>query len=208
MRISTCSISFGKVCFLTGLFFCLLFSAPLTAQISAVSGEAPVDTVYNPVVDYGSMPRKYEIADITVSGATDNYEDFVIIGYSGLTVGDEIEIPGDAITNAVKRFWKQGLFSDIAISITKIAGNKVWLNIALQQRPRISEVNYIGIKKSEREELEQRLGLIKGNQITPNLVDRAKLLIKRYYDEKGFKNAEVSIYQKDDLSSDCRYRNR
>ena len=146
------------------------------------------------------MPRKYEIADITVSGATDNYEDFVIIGYSGLTVGDEIEIPGDAITNAVKRFWKQGLFSDIAISITKIAGNKVWLNIALQQRPRISEVNYIGIKKSEREELEQRLGLIKGNQITPNLVDRAKLLIKRYYDEKGFKNAEVSIYQKDDLS--------
>ena len=67
MRISTCSISFGKVCFLTGLFFCLLFSAPLTAQISAVSGEAPVDTVYNPVVDYGSMPRKYEIADITVS---------------------------------------------------------------------------------------------------------------------------------------------
>ena len=196
MRISTCSISFGKVCFLTGLFFCLLFSAPLTAQISAVSGEAPVDTVYNPVVDYGSMPRKYEIADITVSGATDNYEDFVIIGYSGLTVGDEIEIPGDAITNAVK----QGLFSDIAISITKIAGNKVWLNIALQQRPRISEVNYIGIKKSEREELEQRLGLIKGNQITPNLVDRAKLLIKRYYDEKGFKNAEVSIYQKDDLS--------
>ena len=199
MRISTCSISFGKVCFLTGLFFCLLFSAPLTAQISAVSGEAPVDTVYNPVVDYGSMPRKYEIADITVSGATDNYEDFVIIGYSGLTVGDEIEIPGDAITNAVKRFWKQGLFSDIAISITKIAGNKVWLNIALQ-RPRISEVNYIGIKKSEREELEQRLGLIKGNQITPNLVDRAKLLIKRYYDEKGFKNAEVSIYQKDDLS--------
>ena len=200
MRISTCSISFGKVCFLTGLFFCLLFSAPLTAQISAVSGEAPVDTVYNPVVDYGSMPRKYEIADITVSGATDNYEDFVIIGYSGLTVGDEIEIPGDAITNAVKRFWKQGLFSDIAISITKIAGNKVWLNIALQQRPRISEVNYIGIKKSEREELEQRLGLIKGNQITPNLVDRAKLLIKRYYDEKGFKNAEVSIYQKDDLS--------
>ena len=200
MRISTCSISFGKVCFLTGLFFCLLFSAPLTAQISAVSGEAPVDTVYNPVVDYGSMPRKYEIADITVSGATDNYEDFVIIGYSGLTVGDEIEIPGDAITNAVKRFWKQGLFSDIAISITKIAGNKVWLNIALQQRPRISEVNYIGIKKSEREELEQRLGLIKGNQITPNLVDRAKLLIKRYYEEKGFKNAEVSIYQKDDLS--------
>lgn len=200
MRIHTCNISFGKVCFLTGLFFCLLFSVPLTAQISAVAGETPVDTVYNPVIDYGSIPHKYEIADITVSGATDNYEDFVIIGYSGLTVGDEIEIPGDAITNAVKRFWKQGLFSDIAISITKIAGNKVWLNIALQQRPRISEVNYIGIKKSEREELEQRLGLIKGNQITPNLVDRAKLLIKRYYDEKGFKNAEVSIYQKDDLS--------
>ena len=66
MRISTCSISFGKVCFLTGLFFCLLFSAPLTAQISAVSGEAPVDTVYNPVVDFGSMARMCDISDIKV----------------------------------------------------------------------------------------------------------------------------------------------
>ncbi|MBQ8423996.1 MAG: outer membrane protein assembly factor BamA [Coprobacter sp.] len=173
-----------------------------TSVVAQAPTEAPVDTIYNPEINYASMPRRYEIADISVSGATDNYEDFVIIGYSGLSVGDVIEIPGDAVTNAIKRFWKQGLFSDVSISVSKIAGNKVWLNIALQQRPRISEVNYVGIKKSEREELEQRLGLIKGNQITPNLVDRAKILVKRFFEEKGFKNAEVTILQKDDLSNE------
>lgn len=175
------------------------FPASVVAQAPT---ETPVDTIYNPEINYASMPRRYEIADISVSGATDNYEDFVIIGYSGLSVGEVIEIPGDAVTNAIKRFWKQGLFSDVSISVSKIAGNKVWLNIALQQRPRISEVNYVGIKKSEREELEQRLGLIKGNQITPNLVDRAKILVKRFFEEKGFKNAEVTILQKDDLSNE------
>ncbi|MCD7710768.1 MAG: outer membrane protein assembly factor BamA, partial [Porphyromonadaceae bacterium] len=187
----------GKLLGLTALFLCLSLPLPVRAQEAT---EAPADTLFTPVIDYGAAPHKYVIAGISVSGATDNYEDFVIIGYSGLSVGDEIEIPGEEITNAIKRFWKQGLFSDVAISISKVVGDQVWLNIALQQRPRISEINYNGIKKSEREDLEQRLGLIKGNQITPNLVDRAKYLIKHYYDEKGFKNAEVVVYQKDDLS--------
>ena len=111
-----------------------------------------------------------------------------------------MEIPGDDITRAVKRFWKQGLFSDVAIEVTKIYGDKAWLNISLKERPRISQINYNGIKKSEREDLELKLGLVKGNQITPNLIDRAKLLIKKHFEEKGFNNVDVQILQKDDLS--------
>ena len=70
----------------------------------------------------------------------------------------------------------------------------------LKQQPRISQINYHGIKKSEREDLETRLGLVKGNQITPNIVDRATSIIKKHFEEKGFKNAEVNIKQTDDLT--------
>ena len=149
MLTQSCHISLRKVCFLAALFLTLSLPSPVTAQFS-LAESAPVDTIYNPQIDYGAMPRRYEIADITVSGATDNYEDFVIIGYSGLSVGDEIEIPGDAITDAVKRFWKQGLFSDIAISVPKIVGHKVWLHIALQQPPRISPSNSPRDKPSDK----------------------------------------------------------
>ena len=159
------------------------------------------DTIYNPEVLYSTTPKKYEIAGISVTGVK-NYEDYVLIGFSGLSVGQTITIPGDDITTAVRRFWKQGLFSDVSISIQKMVGNKVWLEIALKQRPRISQLNIQGVKKAEREDLNAQLGLVKGNQITPNMVDRAKKLIKRYFDEKGFQNAEVQIKQHDDLSNE------
>lgn len=152
-----------------------------------------------PEISYSLSPKKYKIADIKVTGIK-NYDDFVLIGFSGLSVGDEVTIPGDEITTAVKRFWKHGLFSDVKILATKIEGNQIWLEIQLRQRPRISEVNYYGVKKSEREDLELKLGLKKGFQITPNLVDRAKTLIQRFFDAKGFKNVDVNIVQKDDLS--------
>ena len=131
-----------------------------------------------------------------------NYEDYVLIGLSGLSVGQTISVPGDEITSAIKRYWRHGLFSNVQITAEKIEGNKIWLKISLTQRPRISEIRYHGVKKSERQDLETRLGLVKGSQITPNLVDRAKTLIKRYFDDKGFKNAEIIISQKDDVSNE------
>ncbi|MCD8079920.1 MAG: outer membrane protein assembly factor BamA [Bacteroides sp.] len=150
-----------------------------------------------PVILYSGTPKKYEIADIQVEGV-DNYEDYVLIGLSGLGVGQVITVPGDEITGAIKRYWRHGLFSDAQITAEKIVGDKIYLKIKLTQRPRISDIRYHGVKKSEREDLTARLGLVKGSQITPNLVDRAKTLIKRYFDDKGFKNTEVLITQRDD----------
>ena len=148
-----------------------------------------------PEVEYTSSSRQtYEIAGITVSGA-DNYEDFVIIGFSGLAVGDRIEVPGPQITKSLKRFWKQGLFSDVKIKATKMEDGKVWLEIALTPRPRVSEVAYNGLKKNEREDLEVKVGISKGNQMTPNLRDRAKTVIKKYLADKGFHNAEVQVIE-------------
>ena len=157
------------------------------------------DTIYNPKIVYTGMPKKYEIAGLKVTGA-DNYEDYIIIGYSGLSVGQRIEIPGDDIKAAAKRFWRQGLFSKVQIKVEKIYGDKAWIEFVLRQQPRISEINYIGMKKGERDDIKQRLGLMKGNQITPNIAARAKQIIEKYYDDKGFKNAEVSVTQREDLS--------
>ncbi len=145
-----------------------------------------------PEVEYSTSRKTYEIADIKVTGA-DNYEDFVIIGFSGLAVGDKIDVPGDQITKSLKRFWKQGLFSDVKIKATKMEAGKVWLEIALTPRPRVSEVVYNGLKKSEKEDLEVKVGIAKGNQMTPNLRDRAKTVIKKYLADKGFHNAEVQV---------------
>ena len=149
----------------------------------------------NPIILYSATPKKYEIGGIKVEGVK-NYEDYVLIGLSGLSVGQTIAVPGDDITSAIKRYWRHGLFSDVKIEAEKIVGNKIYLKIVLTQRPRIAEINYHGIKKSERKDLEEKLGLQKGSQITPNLINRAKLLIKRHFDDKGFKNAEVNILER------------
>ncbi|WP_304252325.1 outer membrane protein assembly factor BamA [Parabacteroides gordonii] len=180
------------------LFFIFLgFACGAFAQESDTTQvEAPVEV---PVINYSLSPKRYKIADIKVTGIK-NYDDFVLIGFSGLSVGDIITVPGDEITTAVKRFWKHGLFSDVKILATKIEGDEIWLEIQLKQRPRISEVNYHGIKKGEREDLEAKLGLKKGFQVTPNLMDRAKIVIQKFFDGKGFKNVDVDIVQRDDLA--------
>jgi len=172
----------------------------LTTTIDTLRTDTiPPDEV--PVISYSLEPKHYTIADIKVTGVK-NYEDYVLIGFSGLSVGDVINVPGDEVTDAVKRFWKQGLFSDVKIVATRMKDDKVWLEIQLKQRPRISEIHYNGVKKGEREDLESKLGLRKGHTITPNVEDRAKTLIKKYFDDKGFKNVEVDIVQKDNLSKE------
>ncbi len=178
------------------VFVLLAFAA--SGSVSAQDArEVEADSVALPVIEYGTTSRKYEIAEITISGA-DNYEDFVLIGYSGLSVGDMISVPGEEVTTAIKRFWRQGLFADVKIYARKIEGDRIWLHIALKQRPRVSEINFHGLKKAEIDELEPRLGFVRGGQITPNIADRAKTYIERVMEEKGFSNADVSVTQRND----------
>ena len=180
----------------------LAFFALIAGTISSVAtAQTQNDTIYNPKIVYTGMPQKYEIAGMKVTGV-ENYEDYIIIGYSGLSVGQRIDIPGDEIKAAAKRFWRQGLFSKIQIKVEKICGDKVWLEFALRQQPRISDITYNGMKKGERDEIKQRLGLMKGNQFTPNIAARAEKIIEKYYQDKGFKNAEVSVTQREDLSNE------
>lgn len=157
------------------------------------------DTIYNPKVIFSGNPQKYEIAGIKVTGV-DNYEDYIIIGYSGLAVGQRIDIPGDEITNAAKRFWHQGLFSKVQIKVDKIYGNKAWLEFVLRQQPRVSVINYVGMKKGEQKDITEKLGLQVGNQMTPNIADRIKMIVEKYFKDKGFEKVTCEVNQREDLS--------
>ncbi len=167
------------------------------AQAPAVVG----DTIYNPDIIYSPIPRSYEIAGIAVEGIN-HVDDYIIVANSGLSVGERVNMPGDAITNATKRLWRQGLYSKVNITADKIVGDKVWLTIHLRQQPRMSEMRFAGVKGGEKKDITERLGMVEGQQITPNIVARATQIVKDYYGGKGFKNAVVNIRQTPDLSND------
>ncbi|MCM1109707.1 MAG: outer membrane protein assembly factor BamA [Clostridium sp.] len=180
----------------------LLLASAFPLMLDAQNGPAslPTDTVYEPKVLFNGMPRVYEIAGISVKGA-DNYDDHIIIGYAGLKVGERVDIPGEELNAAARRLWRQGLFSTVQIVVDKTTGDKAWLTIQLRQQPRISQINYNGAKKGERDDLQERLQLYKGNQITQNIINRAETIIKKYYADKGFNNASVNIVLHEDLSN-------
>ena len=158
------------------------------------------DVIVNPDISYAGTPRQCEIGGLTVKGV-EGYEDYVLLGLSGLSVGQTIDVPGTEITEAIRRYWKNGLFSKVAITADSLVGNKVYLCIHLATRPRVSTINYFGLKKAEREDMDTKLGIMRGAQITPNMIDRAKILAKKYFDEKGYNNAVIDIIQRDDVTS-------
>ena len=172
----------------------------LACTFANVSAQTANDTIYNPPVIYGNIPKVFEIAGIKVEGAP-NYEDNIIRGYAGLKVGDRLAIPGEEVTNIVKRLMRQGLFAQAQFVVDKTADGKAWVTLKLRPQPRISKVNYNGMKKGEREDIQERLQLLKGNQITQNIINRAEAIIKQYYDGKGFGNAQVNIILHEDLSA-------
>ena len=157
------------------------------------------DKIVHPEISYAGAPRTVTIAGLNVSGV-EGYEDYVLTGISGLVVGQKVELPGAEITEAVKRYWKLGLFSRVQISVDSLIGDRAWLHISLRVRPRVSTINWIGLKKSEREDMEAKLGLLKGSQVTPNSLARAKILATKYFDDKGYKNAEIEINQREDVA--------
>lgn len=157
------------------------------------------DKIVNPEISYAGSQRTMTIGGLAVNGI-EGYEDYMLLSIGGLSVGQEIKMPGQEITDAVKRYWRHGLFSDVSIAADSIVGDKVYLHIYLKALPRVTTINYSGIKKSEREDMEQKLGLLKGAQINPNMIARAKVWAKKYFDDKGFKNAEINIRQRSDVT--------
>ncbi|HLP72692.1 MAG TPA: outer membrane protein assembly factor BamA [Bacteroidales bacterium] len=147
------------------------------------------------IVDY-MTPDDYIIGGVSVSGVR-FLDPNALISISGLKKGQEITIPGEAVTTAIQKLWMQGLFSDVKI-FADYKGDTVLLDIALQERPRISSVKYNGMRKSETDDLVKKLNLPVGSQVTDYLLNTAKKIIKDHFIEKGFLNTDVTFVQKDD----------
>ena len=156
--------------------------------------------------DYTLTPKDVTIADIKVTGAS-SYEDYVLIGFSGLNKGQEIRVPGADLTNVVKRFWKQGFFSDVKILCDTLRNDSIWLTIALKQLPRVSTINFYGLKKGEVEDIEKTIEVQKGKQLNADAIDRTKIAIRKFLSEKGFHNAEI-LAKKEEIKDKIAEKNR
>ena len=181
------------------LFFLLLLSGLCIAP----SAFAQESVQVKPDINYTANRPRYILAGLTIDGIK-GFDDNLLLSVSGLTVGETYEVPGPEISEAIMRYWQQKLFSNVSILADSIVGGKIYLHIKLTAQPRISSINYNGVKKSEREELEKKIDLHAGSQFSTDLSDRAKHVIKRYFEGKGYKNASVEIVQKEDVTADNR----
>ena len=143
--------------------------------------------------------KEYEIGGVTISGVEYLDIDNLLI-ITRLQIGKKILIPGDEITNAIKKLWEQDLFSDIKITLTKVVQDKAFIDIYLAEKPRLSKFSFNGIKKKEADDIRELINLRKGLQVNDNLIMTSKKQIKDYFIGKGFRNAEVNVEQIEDTT--------
>jgi outer membrane protein insertion porin family len=142
-------------------------------------------------------PKAYRIAGISVMGA--KYADVQAIKlFSGLQEGQEIMIPGDEITDAIRKLWKQKLFTNISISVAEFRGQDAYLLIELEEMPRVARYSFDGIKKSAAESIREKLDIRTGVVCNENLKSNAVNTIRKYYMEKGFYNAKINVIEMPD----------
>ena len=168
--------------------FVAIFLALLSLSLNAQEKQKIVDFMTS---------EDYIIGGVTVTGVR-FLDTNALIGISGLRIGAEVTIPGDVVTNAVRKLWQQGLFSDVRISITKVLSDTAYLDISLQERPRISSVKFNGLKTAETTDLNKKINLPIGSQVTAYLLNTSEKIIKDHFIEKGFLNTQVTFIQKDD----------
>ncbi|MCX8210597.1 MAG: outer membrane protein assembly factor BamA [Lewinella sp.] len=171
--------------------FCLLTVATATAQ---------TDSLNLPVYDY-SNPQEYEIGAISVEGAF-FAEQNAIIGVTGLSVGDNIRIPGPGIPRAIKNLWRLRLFTDVAIEQEKVIGDVIFLRLRVEERPRFLRHSYKGVKQGKHEDLNEVINgyIVRGGIVTENAKVNSAEGVREYFVEKGFLDATVQIEEIVDTS--------
>lgn len=146
-------------------------------------------------------PSEYTIGGITVSG--NRFLDVdLLLAVTGLSVGDKVHLPGDEkIARAIKNLWKQDLFSDVSIEVTKVIGDKIFLDIHIEERPRLSRWNFKGIKKSEAQELNGKVNLVKSKVVTNATKRDATSRIKKFFVDKGYGQTKVTVRERPDTTA-------
>jgi len=157
------------------ILIALIFSSVVTAQN----------------IDFNNG-KKYTIGDITVTGNT-SFSSQTVIAYSGLRKGETIIIPGEEISNALKKLWKTNLFSSIDIYLTKVELDTAYLEINLIDLPELNEVKIQGVKKSKTESIIKENKLDKGAKVTENLITTTRNYLTNKYKKEGYLNAKVTV---------------
>lgn len=175
----------------------LILTLSIAQNIFAQIGKGKKNTnLSNTAADF--RPQEYFIGGVTVSGNRFLDED-LLLAVTGLTIGNKVKLPNDeSISKAIRNLWKQDLFSDIQINITKVLGDKVFLDIHIEERPRLSRYNFKGIKKSEATELKDKIKLVSKKVVTEATKADAVSRIRKYYIEKGFGAIQVNVKEKTD----------
>jgi outer membrane protein insertion porin family len=180
-----------RLCSLLFLLVFFVFPDGVIAQNDTLPG-ASVDPALMSIYS-GKYPKKYTIADIQVKG-NKAFDPAIVISVSGLSVGDEVTIPGgDNFAKAIMKLWTQNMFTNINIYITKLEDDNIWVEIDAIERPMLSDFKFKNIRKSEADELKDKVGLFKTRVVTDNMKLSAKENIVKFYVEKGFQGASVEI---------------
>jgi outer membrane protein insertion porin family len=144
------------------------------------------------------VPKEYTIRSVKVTGIT-TLDTAIVLSISGLQPGDKVMIPGsDVFSKAIANLWRQRFFSNVQIYITAMEGDFIDLELNVQERPKLGNFQFIGPKKTEREEIQGKVQLTKGTIITENTKRNAREVIEKYYRDKGFMNVHVRIEEKQD----------
>ncbi len=181
--------------------FCLLLTTNVAkAQVSDTTHPVSVDPELLALFSSKS-PKEYVIAGIKITG-TKYLDEALLTSISGLTVGDKITIPGgDNFSKAINNLWKQNLFTNIAIYVTKLSGSDIYLEINVMERPRLANFNFKGVSKSESDDLQTKTGLVKGRAVTESMKQSAIEAIKKFFAEKGYQSVSVKTVEVRDPSS-------
>jgi len=173
----------------------ILTAILLIISLSAFS-QGSDSTSFKTDIDYAA-PQKYVVGGVTITGLR-FLDAQTLVNLFGIDEGETIMVPGDAISKGIKKLWKQGLFSNINVSIVKVVGDTAFFNIDLVERPRVSKIFYTGVKKSEQESLKEKMTLRVGDQLTEYLLSNGSNTIKKFYGEKGYRNVTVDVVQVND----------
>ena len=136
--------------------------------------------------------KKYILAKVKVNGKI-SYNEQTVVTFSGLEKGQQITVPGEELSNAIKKLGKLGLFSEIDFYVNKVEADSIWLDLDIVELPKLSEAKIQGVKKSKKEELIKDNSLTKGKIVNENLITTTKNYIENKYKKEGYFNAKVSI---------------
>jgi outer membrane protein insertion porin family len=136
--------------------------------------------------------KKYILADVAVIGDI-SFNPQTVVTFTGLEKGQEITVPGEQISSAVKKLGKLGLFDEISFYINRIQNDSIYLDLNIKELPKINQVKIVGVTKSKAETYIKENGLTKSKIVTENLITTTKNYIEKQYKKDGFYNAKVFI---------------